>query len=320
MLCSLPLFAALKKKYPLAGITLIAAKTNYQIPFFDINPYIERVLIFDKSSLKTILKFIKDLRSRKYQVGIVPSTIALSRTSHIINFISGAKIRVGVKSIDGTKNESHKYLNVKSDFNWKDKHQTLRNLDIVNQIGCDLTNDEKKSIRFLFTSDDLQSAENYLEEKFNDRSKKIIAFHSGAGKTTNIWPKEKFIDLIKHLHSHYKNHILLTSGWTDTAITDNISTELNALNIPHVILHNCPVKKLGAILSRCDLYVTNDTGTMHIAGHSDTKMISLFGPTSPFEWAPLSSNNVSIKSESNLIKDIKVDEVLAGCNSILNKS
>ena len=112
MLCSLTLYKALKKKYSKSQITLVAAKTNYQIPFFDVNPYLDRVLVFDKSSPKTILKFIKELRSRKYQIGIVPSTIVLSRTSHIINWISGATVRVGVKSIDGKENKSHKYLNV----------------------------------------------------------------------------------------------------------------------------------------------------------------------------------------------------------------
>ncbi len=122
MLCSLTLYKALKKKYPDSRITLAAAKTNYEIPFFDINPFIDRVLIFDKSSLKTILHFIRELRSIKYQIGIVPSTIVLSRTSHIINFISGAKIRAGVKSVDSKENKSHKYLNIKKDFLWKGLH------------------------------------------------------------------------------------------------------------------------------------------------------------------------------------------------------
>ena len=162
MLCSLTLYKAVKKKYPEARITLVAAKTNYEIPFFDINPFLDRVLIFDKSSLKTILKFIKDLRSRKYQIGIVPSTIVLSRTSHIINWISGAKIRVGVKSIDGKENKSQKYLNVKSDFIWKDSHQTQRNLEVVKQIGCDLSLEEINSIKLNFNDSDLDYAKDFI--------------------------------------------------------------------------------------------------------------------------------------------------------------
>ena len=147
MLCSLTLYSALKKKYPDSKITLVAAKTSYEIPFLKINPYLDQVITFDKQNFGTLLKFFRKLRERKYQIGIVPSTIKVSRTSHIINFLSGAKIRVGVKSIDGIENKSHKVLNVKSDFVWRDSHQLERNLDVVRQVGSDLTEEEKKSIK-----------------------------------------------------------------------------------------------------------------------------------------------------------------------------
>jgi ADP-heptose:LPS heptosyltransferase len=143
MFCSLTLYAALKKKYPSSSITLVAAKTNYEIPFFEINPFLDHVIIFDKQNLKSIFHFLKKLRERKYQIGIVPSTIKVSRTSHIVNFLSGAKVRVGVKSIDGAINPSHKLLNVKSDFNWKHSHQLERNLDVVRQ---EMQKDSSKKI------------------------------------------------------------------------------------------------------------------------------------------------------------------------------
>ena len=88
MICSLPLYAALKKRFPLANITLVAAKTNYPIPIKKINPYIDRVLTLDRLTLKSSMNFLRKLRKIKYQIGIVPSTITLSSTSHIINFLS----------------------------------------------------------------------------------------------------------------------------------------------------------------------------------------------------------------------------------------
>lgn len=309
MLCSLTLYKALKLKYPGARITLVAAKTNYQIPFFDINPYIDNVITFDKSSLKTIIHFIRELRSRKYQVGVVPSTIVLSRTSHIINFISGAKIRVGVKSIDGKENKSHKYLNVKSDFIWKDTHQTQRNLQVTKQLGCDLSTDEINSIKINIIASDIDYAKNFISEKFPAKNKRVIAFHPGAGKETNIWNSDKFIKLIKKLYIEFENYILITSGWTDNNIVENISTELIQSNIEIKILNNAPVKKLGAVLSLVDLYITNDTGTMHIAGYSGANLISLFGPTNPSEWAPKGKNQKYIKAADNDIDGISVDDV-----------
>lgn len=319
MLCSLSLYAAIKKRYPDSHITLVASKTNYEIPFKEINPCIDRLLIFDKSSLKTILSFYKELRKIKYEYGIVPSTITLSRTSHIINFLSGAKNRVGVKSVDGQLNQSHKYLNIKSDFNWKSKHQMQRNLEIVKQIDCDLTDDEIGKIKFSFSDEELKFAEKYIADNFPDRTKKTIAFHPGAGKAANIWQTDNFLNLIKSLYSEYRNNILVTSGWTDSIITEKLSKVLSDNKIPFTILHNCPVKKLGAILKQCDLYITNDTGTMHIAGFSGAKVISLFGPTNPAEWAPTGINQISIKSKTGLINDISVEEVYAQCKLILNK-
>lgn len=317
MLCSLTLYKALKKKYPDARITLVAAKTNYEIPFFDINPYLDRVIIFNKSSIKTILGFIRELRSRKYQLCFVPSTIVVSRTSHILSLISGSKVRVGVKSIDGKENRSQKYLNLKSDFKWREKHQSVRNLEIAKQIDCDLSEEEINSIKINFGEEDVSFAKDYFFTNFPNQNKKIIAFHPGAGKELNVWNYSNYIDLIKKLYCDFNNYVLITSGWTDNNIVEPIWTELRAANIEFKVLHNMPVKRLGAILSLVDLYITNDTGTMHIAGYSNAKMISLFGPTNPAEWAPNGIHQKYVKSKTNDINGIAINDVYSLAKTFL---
>lgn len=309
MLCSLTLYAALKKKYPDSSITLVAAQTNYEIPFLEINPYLERVIIFDKQNPGTLLKFFRKLRERKYQIGVVPSTIKVSRTSHIINFLSGAKVRVGVNSIDGIKNASHKLLNIKSDFAWKTTHQLERNIDVVRQIGCNLPEEEKKAIKFKFSDEEIRDAKRFIEENFPEKSRKIIGFHPGAGKSENMWPTNRFIELIKKVYDRYNNYVLLTSGKIDKTVIVEVENEMKKAGIPCKILNDFAIKKLGAILSLIDLYITNDTGSMHIAGFSDAKMISLFGPTNPNEWAPAGENKYFIKSKNGNINNISVEEV-----------
>ena len=309
MLCSLTLYAALKKKHPDSKITLVAAKTSYEIPFQEINPYLDRVITFDKQNLRILLKFFRKLRERKYQIGIVPSTIKVSRTSHIINSISGAKIRVGVKSVDGIENKSRKFLNVKSDFVWKNLHQLERNLDIVRQIGCDLTEEERRTIRFNFSAEEISNAKNIIENIFPDKNRKIVGIHPGAGKKENMWPTNNCTDLIKKLQSQFNCNILLTAGKVDGEQIRGIENELKKSKLNYHTLTDLPLKKLGAILSLIDLYITNDTGSMHIAGFSDARMISLFGSTNPAEWAPTGKNKYFIKSKTENISDITVEEV-----------
>jgi heptosyltransferase-2 len=319
MLCSLTLYAALKKKFPDSRITLVAAKTFYEIPFYEINPYLDRVIIFDKQNFRTILSFFRSLRERKYQLGIVPSTIKVSRTSHIINFLSGAKIKVGVKSIDGNKNNSHKFLNIKSDFNWENTHQLDRNLDVVRQIGCDLSPKEKEAIKFSFSDKEIIDAKSFLETPFTDKSKKIISFHPGAGKKENMWPTSNYIKLIRKIYEEYNNYVLLTYGKIDKDIINEVENGLKKYGVAYQLLDIIPIKQQGAILSLVDLYITNDTGSMHIAGFSDAKMISLFGPTDPNEWAPQGINKHFIKSITENINDISVDEVLNLSKKILEE-
>lgn len=319
ILCSLTLFAALKKKYPNSHITFIAARTSYPIPFFELNPYIDEVLVFEKSSLKNVLGFFKRLRKRNYQLGIVPSTKTVSRTLHILNFLSGAEIRVGVKSIEGNKNKSHYLLNLKSDFTWEARHQLNRNLDIARLIGCDLTNEELDLIKFNFSGEELSFAKNFVKENFPDSSKKIIGFHPGAGKIPNTWDTYKFIELISKVHKEYGSQILITKGLVDDAVVDKVSKSLDEMGIKHVILQEQGIKKLGAVLGLINLYITNDTGTMHIGGYSQAKMISLFGPTNPHEWAPRGENQLFIKSKSDNISDISVQDVFDLAKKMLGK-
>ncbi|MBK9096940.1 MAG: glycosyltransferase family 9 protein [bacterium] len=319
MLCSLTLYAALKKKYPDSKITLVAAKTSYEIPLFELNPFLDRVIIFDKQNFTSILKFFRKLRERKYQLGIVPSTIKVSRTSHIINSISGAKIRVGVKSVDGIENKSHKFLNVKSDFVWKNLHQLERNLDIVRQIGCDLTEEERRTIRFNFSAEEISDAKNLFENIFPDKNRKIVGIHPGAGKKENMWPTKNFVELIKKLHSQFNCNILLTAGKVDAEQIKEIENELRGVKLNCHTLIDLPIKKLGATLSLIDLYITNDTGSMHIAGFAHAKIISLFGPTNPAEWAPRGENKYYIKSKTENINDITIDEVYNLSKKILEE-
>jgi heptosyltransferase-2 len=317
ILCSLPLYAAVRKKYPLSKITLVASPTNYPIPFKELNPFIDDVIFYDKSSFSSLVKFYFLLWKRSYIMSIVPSTVRMSFTSHIIGFLSGAELRVGVNTIDGVKNKAAFLLNTKADFNW-DKykvHQSERNLEIARLAGCNLCDDEKE-IRLNFSETVGQSAYNFLDKNF-PLDKIIIGFHPGAGKTANIWNTGNFIQLITDLYKTYNNYVLLTCGPIDNEVIDKITSELDQRNIPWVTSKGLSLLELTSILDKISLYITNDTGTMHIAGVTNVNQISLFGPTKAYEWAPSGDGKYYFQSVSGDINEIRLDTVLELCNNIL---
>jgi ADP-heptose:LPS heptosyltransferase len=320
MLCSLTLFAALRKKFPDAKITLVASPMNYEILFSEINPYIDDVLVYNKSTLLHLLRFFRNLRKKKFDIGIVPSTVSISRTSHFINYFSGAKIRVGVKSINDKVNKVDFLLNIKSDFDWdiRKLHQTERNLEIGAQIGCSLTDADKKDVKIKLSNAEISFAEKFIKENFHNNTRKIIVFHPGAGKVQNRWNVNSFIELITLLNKKFNPYILINSGPIDKDITDEVSKVLSELNIQSFLLFN-PIREIAAILNKSDMLITNDTGPMHVAAFVNAKVIGLFGPTNGYEWGPLNENGMYIQSPTQNINDITVDEVFEKVCELLIK-
>ncbi|MEJ5262672.1 MAG: glycosyltransferase family 9 protein, partial [Ignavibacterium sp.] len=82
------------------------------------------------------------------------------------------------------------------------------------------------------------------------------------------------------------------------------------------VYKNKEISQVAALISLADLFITNDTGTMHIAGSTKTPQISLFGPTNPYNWAPIGSEKFFIR-KSDLIDDITVEDVYEVAKQII---
>jgi len=88
------------------------------------------------------------------------------------------------------------------------------------------------------------------------------------------------------------------------------------LKIPISFFLNKPISQLAALISRSDLFISNDTGVMHVAGATNVSQVSLFGPTNPIVWSPIGINKKFVR-KSDLIDEITVDDVIEVCDKLL---
>jgi heptosyltransferase-2 len=121
--------------------------------------------------------------------------------------------------------------------------------------------------------------------------------------------------LVKKIENSFPTNFYLTGGWAE-------KEELNYLS-KNVDIHfgkfiNKPIPQIAALISMSDIFISNDTGIMHVAGTTDTPQISIFGPTNPFNWAPIGINKYFIR-KSELIDDVTVEDVFHLCEIILQK-
>lgn len=315
VLAGVSLFRALKETYPESKISLVVSPFNY--PGVTKNKFLNRIYIFDKKKLFNPVYFYRMLKFLRegYDLAIVPVLVSVSFTSNLLARISKSETRIGPKSLSGKINPSAFLFDRRIDLDWRkhpDSNASERSLDIVRPFGIN-TNNFKSEITF--NGVDTASAKKFVEG-FSDPSKKnLIGLHVGAGKANNRWSLEKYASLIKKLENNFAANFYLTGGWAEK---EELNYLIKNVNINFGKFINQPVPQIAALISMSDLFISNDTGIMHVAGTTDTPQISIFGPTNPFNWAPIGLNKYFIR-KSELIDDVSVEDVYNLCKLILSK-
>ena len=261
------------------------------------------------------MKLIKLLREG-YDVTIVPVVVSISFTSNLIARLAKSKIRIGCSSLDSKKNSSSFFFDRRVELDWRkhpDSNVSERSLDIVRPFGI---NTHKFQSEISFDNSDVETAHSFLKEINANKNDLIIGLHVGAGKVPNRWPLLKFTELIKRLNELYNVKFYLTGSTVDT---EAISYIQNKSKLDIGIFMNQKIPEVAALIEYSDLFISNDTGIMHVAGTTSTPQVSIFGPTNPFNWAPIGENKLFIR-KSEIVDDISVKDVLNLCKLLINKN
>ncbi len=317
MLCVLPTLRTLREAYPDAGITLVASPVNHD-PLVG-HPWLQHLLLFDKRSGLLareggVRGFLRELRTREYDIAIVPSTVSISLTSGIIAWLSRARVRIGPGRLGHRDNPSKFLFTHPVDLDWSgtpSRHQSLRNADILAPLGLECADGPS----LLAVSPAGSARAETLLAPLRANHRRIFGIHPGAAKSGNRWPAERFAELAKRLHAAHGNALVVTVGPRDEEIAGRL---IPMLDVPHLVVRNEPISTVAAVIDRLDFFVSNDTGPLHIAGALSPPLLGLFGPTDPKQWAPPGRKNHHIASKDGTIGSLTTDEVYRMCEVILS--
>lgn len=314
MLASVSLLRAIKETYPQSTTTLLASPENYFA--IEKNPFVDETFVFEKKKLFSLDYFskLKSILRQNYDVAIVPVTVAISNTSCILASISDAKFKIGPASLSEVPNKVYKLFNGRIDLNWQrcpDAHVSDFILDIVRPYGIKTKNFNSF---IYFDDDDKQFASKFLSSIRSGKSEKIFGFHVGAAKPQNRWSLNKYAEVITSLKRIYDFDFYFTGSTSD----EEQLVFMRKLFPGAGYFLNNSIPQLAAVIEQSDLFITNDTGVMHVAGTTTTPQISIFGPTNPFNWAPVGQNKFFLR-KSELIDDVEAMVVVDLAKYLLEK-
>lgn len=119
----------------------------------------------------------------------------------------------------------------------------------------------------------------------------IVGINPGASYgSAKCWLPERFREVALHLLENPKVVVIFFGDAAGSALVKEICHEMPARVINMAGKTN--LRELMALIAGCSIFLTNDSGPMHIASAFDVPLLALFGSTSPVKTGPFNGGVV----------------------------
>lgn len=109
------------------------------------------------------------------------------------------------------------------------------------------------------------------------------------------WPMERFIVVAKEIQLKTNCAWILFGGKNDAELTGRIESALGGGAMVLNLAGKTSLRELMALVKRCRVFLTNDTGPMHVAAALGTPVVAIFGSTSPELTGPVAAGESKLK-------------------------
>lgn len=114
--------------------------------------------------------------------------------------------------------------------------------------------------------------------------------------TAKRWPAERFATAAKHFAQSHGARVVVTGLPQERDVAQAVCDAGGAGFINGA--GRMKLRELMAFLARADLFLTNDSGAMHIAAAFETPLVAIFGSTDWVTTAPLTSRGVIVRVDT----------------------
>jgi len=326
VLLSTPVIKALRKKFPQSHIAVMVRP--YARDIILGNPYLDEVIIYDKYGsqrrLRQSIKFALRLRRKRFDLALV---LHPTNRAHLVTYLAGIKRRVGFNRKLGfllTDKIEHKKQEGR-------KHECEYTLDLLRLLKIE---PQAKGLFMPIREESEIYIKEFLVNQGVQRRDKLIAVHPGASCPSKVWPAERFAEVAEKLAAEFKVKVVVVAGPDDLAIGKSLAGLLHCACID--ASGKTTISQLGSLLRRCALFISNDSGPVHIASALGVPVVAIFGRAqpglSPHRWGPTGKDDVILhkdvgcrdclahncRKEFACLKAILTEDVLSAARKLLN--
>lgn len=275
-LFSTPAIRAIRLAFPDAKLISLAGPTAKEVLLH--NPHLDKIIDHpgrvNLPFFFRLPKLLKTIQKEKCDLAIIlhgndPDAVSLA-------YLSGAKYRLGWGGSRLAFLLTHRFhFGIPGRHHievWQDYLSTLE----IKQQGVEM--------ELTISTGEERKAEEYLSENLR-LSGQIVGLHPFANKLRGkLWPLARVAELGKGLAEEGYIPVLF-GGSTEKKMANEIVAKSDGKIIS--VVGRLTLRETMALIKRCALFISLDSGPMHIAQALSVPTIALFGPSDPHVTGPL---------------------------------
>lgn len=318
LICTTPLFEAIRRQYPQAYIAALV--NSYNEPAIHGNPHLDAIFAYTKGKHAAgesvwqaywrRMKLLWKMRQMKFDYAILATSGFAARSlklakmlapEHIVGFVteqaSSPKIDQAIPHAGGAGLHET-----------EDMYRLLAPLGITGPIpGLTVVADAAAA----------SGLRQQLPAAVAQGAGPLVALHISARKEKQRWPVENFSELAHRLHTQLGARFLIFWSPGDESNPfhpgdDGKAARLLAAlaDLPAAPMRTEHLSELIAGLSLCDAAVLSDGGGMHVAAGLGKPVVCFFGNSSAERWHPWGVPYQLLQKPSRDVSEISVDEAV----------
>jgi ADP-heptose:LPS heptosyltransferase len=206
-------------------------------------------------------------------------------------------------------------------------------LERLAQAGIPTTNLPKDGLRLNVGRNEEEGVLRWLRSLPSDGGRRWIAVSPGSKMPIKRWPPERYEQVVAELIASHGVWPVIFGGREDCDLGESL---LRRWGKGYLAAGRLSIRESLAAISRCGLYVGNDTGVMHMAGAMGVRCVAVFTARDyPGNWYPWGEGHVILRNRApcegcmetvrcvhgrTCVLSIGVEDVLRACKEVLDKS
>ena len=316
LVCTTPLIAALRRRFPSAWMGALV--NSYNAPVLQGNPDLDEVIAYRKlkhlepgesaaAALAQRIGSMWRLRRMHLDCVILATPDFVPRTVRLARWLAPRRV-LGFS--DGSLAARRLDLSVPLS-KVKDLHEVERVFALGGHLGI---RGDIPPLRLVPDPSEVAKA----TRAFGERPGPRVALHISARRPAQRWPAERFAALIERLHAEHGTLCMLL--WSPGPAShrqhpgdhDKAAAIAEALrgSTPLVAYRTERLRELIGALAASDLVICSDGGALHLAAGLRKPLVCLFGDSPPERWGPWNVPCRILRPASRQVTDLSVQDLL----------